>query len=49
VALFSAPTAEYPITLLQEHRDALVTATIATASHPVSEHPEWDLGLDRRG
>lgn len=46
VALFSEPTPEYPITLLQEHPDALITATVATATHPVSEHPEWDLGLD---
>jgi len=45
VALFSEVTAEYPITLLQEHPDALITATVATAAHPVSEHPEWDLGL----
>jgi len=45
VALFGPLTPEYPITLLQEHPDALITATIATASHPVSEHPEWDLGL----
>ena len=45
VALFGPVTAEYPITLLQEHPDALITATIATASHPISEHPEWDLGL----
>jgi glucosamine-6-phosphate deaminase len=45
VALFSPPTPEYPITLLQEHPDALVTATVDTARHPVSEHPEWELGL----
>jgi glucosamine-6-phosphate deaminase len=45
VALFASPTVEYPITLLQGHADALLTATIATASHPVSEHPEWDLGI----
>ncbi len=45
VALFGPVTAEYPITLLQEHPDALITATVATAKHPVSEHPEWDLGL----
>ena len=45
VALFSEPAAEYPITLLQEHPDALLTATMETASHPVSLHPEWDLGL----
>ena len=45
VALFSPPTAEYPITLLQNHPDALITATIETAQHPVSMHPEWDLGI----
>ena len=44
VALFGDPTAEYPITLLQEHPDALVTATVDTARHPIS--PEWDLGVD---
>ena len=37
---------EYPITLLQEHPDALLTATVETASHPISVHPEWDLGLE---
>jgi glucosamine-6-phosphate deaminase len=45
VALFGPLTAEYPMTLLQEHPDALVTATVATAIHPISEHPEWDLGV----
>jgi len=45
VALFSPPTTEYPITLCQEHPDTILTATIATATHPISEHPEWDLGL----
>ncbi len=45
VGLFSPPTAEYPLTLLQEHPDALLTATVDTARHPVSEHPEWDLGF----
>jgi glucosamine-6-phosphate deaminase len=45
VALFSPPTAEYPMTLLQGHPDALLTATVETAQHPVSMHPEWDLGL----
>ncbi|MBX2924626.1 MAG: hypothetical protein KF746_20660 [Chitinophagaceae bacterium] len=40
VALFSEPTTEYPITLLQEHADALITATKETASHPVSEDPD---------
>jgi glucosamine-6-phosphate deaminase len=44
VALFGPPTAEYPMTLLQEHPDALLTATVDTARHPISEHPEWDLG-----
>jgi glucosamine-6-phosphate deaminase len=43
VALFSEPTPEYPITLLQRHPDALLTATLETARHPVSEHPEWEL------
>lgn len=41
VALFSEPVAEYPMTLLQEHPDALITATYETAVHPISEHPEW--------
>jgi glucosamine-6-phosphate deaminase len=45
VALFSEPDPEYPITLLSRHPDALLTATVETAAHPVSRHPEWDLGL----
>lgn len=45
IALFGPLTVEYPITLLQEHPDALITATRATAGHPFSEHPEWDFGL----
>ena len=45
VALFGPLTPEYPITLLQEHPDALLTATVETARHPIGEHPEWDLGL----
>lgn len=45
VALFGPVTPEYPLTLLQEHPDALLTATIDTARHPISEHPEWDLGI----
>ncbi|OGV65415.1 MAG: hypothetical protein A2498_13895 [Lentisphaerae bacterium RIFOXYC12_FULL_60_16] len=45
VALFAPPTPEYPMTLLQEHPDALITATMDTARHPISEHPEWDLGV----
>jgi glucosamine-6-phosphate deaminase len=43
VALFSDPTPEYPITLLQGHPDALITATLDTARHPLAEHPEWRL------
>lgn len=45
VALFGPVTQEYPMTLLQEHDDALITATVATAQHPISQHPEWDLGI----
>jgi glucosamine-6-phosphate deaminase len=45
VALFGPVTPEYPMTLLQDHPDALLTATVETARHPISEHPEWDLGL----
>ena len=45
VALFGPANVEYPITLLQEHPDALLTATVTTATHPISVHPEWDLGL----
>jgi glucosamine-6-phosphate deaminase len=45
VGLFSPVTAEYPLTLLQAHPDALLTATVETATHPISLHPEWDLGL----
>lgn len=43
VALFSKETVEYPITLLQTHPDALITATYETASHPIAEHPEWEF------
>jgi glucosamine-6-phosphate deaminase len=43
VALFAPPCSEYPITLLQEHPDAIVTATLETATHPCSCHPEWDF------
>lgn len=43
VALFSAPVAEYPMTLLQEHRDAIITATLETARHPISENPDWEF------
>jgi glucosamine-6-phosphate deaminase len=43
VALFSEPTVEYPMTLLQQHPDAVITATENTATHPISENPEWEL------
>lgn len=43
VALFSDPDPEYPITLLQRHPDAVLTATMETASHPISENPEWKI------
>lgn len=42
-ALFAPPCCEYPITLLQEHPDAIVTATRETATHPCSLHPEWEF------
>lgn len=41
VALFADVDTEYPLTFLQEHPDALITATLDTARHPISEHPEW--------
>lgn len=47
VGLFGPLTPEYPLTLLQEHADALITATVDTAAHPISEHPEWDFGLGK--
>jgi glucosamine-6-phosphate deaminase len=43
VALFSEPNAEYPLTLLQEHNDAVMTATYDTATHPISENPGWEF------
>ena len=43
VALFGEPTPEYPMTLLQTHPDAIVTATLETARHPISENPYWEL------
>lgn len=43
VALFSEPTPEYPMTLLQRHPDAVITATEETATHPISENPDWEL------
>ena len=41
VALFSDVTPEYPMTLLQEHPDAMITASAETARHPISENPDW--------
>ena len=41
VGLFSEEDPHYPITLLQRHPDALLTATRDTADHPISRHPEW--------
>jgi glucosamine-6-phosphate deaminase len=43
VALFAEPTPEYPMTLLQQHADALITATEETAIHPISENLDWEL------
>ncbi len=43
VALFSEPTTEYPMTLLQRHKNAMITATQETARHPISENPDWEL------
>jgi glucosamine-6-phosphate deaminase len=43
VGLFSEVTPEYPMTLLQEHPDALLTATRETATHPFSENPDWEF------
>lgn len=45
VALFGPVTAEYPLTLLQQHPDAMLTATEETAAHTISLHPEWNLGI----
>lgn len=43
VALFSSPDVEYPLTLLQEHSDAIITATMETAEHPISLNPDWEF------
>jgi glucosamine-6-phosphate deaminase len=43
VALFAHETVEYPMTLLQGHPDAIITATYETARHPISENPEWEF------
>ncbi len=31
------------MTLLQTHKDAIVTATRETCRHPISENPDWEL------
>jgi glucosamine-6-phosphate deaminase len=49
VALFGPVTPEYPLTLLQKHPDARITATRETATHPISENPDWDLLGNERG
>ncbi|QHW34775.1 hypothetical protein GZH47_30915 [Paenibacillus rhizovicinus] len=41
VALFSEESSEYPLTLLQTHPDALITATLETARHPIAENQDW--------
>jgi len=43
VALFGPVTPEYPVTLCQEHHDCILTATVSTARHPISENPGWEL------
>jgi glucosamine-6-phosphate deaminase len=43
VGLFSEETVEYPITLLQSHLDALITATHDTACHPIADNPKWEF------
>ena len=43
VALFAEPNVDYPMTLLQRHPDAIITATAETARHPISENPDWEL------
>lgn len=43
IALFGPLTPEYPITLCREHPDVILTATIETARHPISENPDWEL------
>jgi glucosamine-6-phosphate deaminase len=45
VALFGQPTPEYPVTLLQDHPDAMLTATTATAEHAISLNPQWVTAL----
>lgn len=40
-ALFGPMCVEYPITLLQDHPDACLTATVETADHPLARNPQW--------
>ena len=47
VALFGHVTTEYPLTFLQKHPDAKITATKETAAHAISLHPEWDFFGDK--
>lgn len=50
VALFSEESVEYPLTLLQNHPDAMITATYETARHPISENPQWEFnGVNYEG
>lgn len=46
IALFGSLTPEFPMTILREHKDALLTATIDTARHPIEDHLDWDFGID---
>lgn len=43
VALFSDETEDYPMTLMQNHPNALITVTKETARHPISENQEWQF------
>ena len=45
VALFGPLTSEYPMTLCQEHPDAILTATVETTRHPISENPDWEFNF----
>lgn len=45
-ALFGPVCVEYPITLLQEHPDACLTATVETAGHPLDHNPQWRFTED---
>ncbi len=47
VALFSPPTAEYPLTILQKHPDALLTATGRDGEPPHQPAPRVGPGVCR--